>query len=256
MPAAPACFPYLSRKYRKIVLRYPIPKTAQPILGKKMFRLVMPQADMAAAHAASVPIVAAWKQRIEDALTANTDRHQAEVLRFRTAFERYDGKRLGGAGLELFGRFVDFIVDGGIVANIETALQTNPTPVQVRQDWPVVPGQVQPATAFLHHLETFKTKTHLKGKHLDSCIREVEAFAKAHPKLTLESVTGGIVQTWIDRMMRPDSGDGVLPGTVAHYLASLRAYWGWMQEHELVPQDLFPFSKRKIKDGRAAAAHA
>jgi hypothetical protein len=56
MPAAPTKYPYLSWKFNKIALRFPIPKAVWPILGRKMFRPVMPQTDMAAAHHASLPI--------------------------------------------------------------------------------------------------------------------------------------------------------------------------------------------------------
>lgn len=117
MPAAPTSYPYLSWKHKKIVLRLPIPKAVQPI-GQKMFRAVMPQTAMPEAHAASLPILAEWRQQVTEAHTANRDHRQAEVMRLRKAFEAFDGKPLGAVGGELFGRITDFLFRtyGGVTA--------------------------------------------------------------------------------------------------------------------------------------------
>ena len=109
MPAAPTVFPYLSWKFNKIVLRLPIPKPVQPILGKPMFRLVMAQTTMPQAHAASLPIIAEWRQQIAEAQSASNDHRQAEVLRVRKAFEAWDGRALTAADIDLLDRFIDSV---------------------------------------------------------------------------------------------------------------------------------------------------
>jgi hypothetical protein len=109
MPAAPAAFPYLSWKHRKIVLRLPIAKPVQPILGRKMFRQVMAQATMPEAHAASLPIIADWQRQIDAAKTASRDHLQAEIMRLRALYEGYAGKPLDAAEQALFDDILDFL---------------------------------------------------------------------------------------------------------------------------------------------------
>jgi hypothetical protein len=63
MPAAPATFPGLSWKYNRIVLRRGIPKPLQGILGRKMFRTVMPQSGAVRLTRHRLPAWTACKPR-------------------------------------------------------------------------------------------------------------------------------------------------------------------------------------------------
>jgi hypothetical protein len=119
MPACPTTFPYLSRKFNKIVLRFPVPGPAQAIVGRKMFRLVLQQTDMAAAHAASLPILAEWRQQIAAALATGADHRAAAVLKFRTGFERYRDKPLSADQIDLLVEIYEFVASQGGVTEIE-----------------------------------------------------------------------------------------------------------------------------------------
>jgi hypothetical protein len=170
LPAAPTKYPYLSWKHRKIVLRLPIPKPAQPILGKQMFRCIMAQSGMASAHAASLPILADWQRQIADAQAASRDYLQAEIMQFRKAFETWQDRPLTAAEIDLHDRIMDFLFEtcGGIsVAQQRLALADAKgrvalaLPAPAQQPLALITGMTQPTTPFHALLEEWQAKTHL-----------------------------------------------------------------------------------------------
>jgi hypothetical protein len=106
------------------------------------------------------------------------------------------------------------------------------------------------STPFLAHFETWKGATHLKGKTLDQACGQINKFALAVPTATLEGLTGGMVQKWIEGLLHPAPGDGINPKTVNSYFASIRNYWEWLQSHDHAPEGARPFWNRKVNATR------
>jgi integrase len=270
MPATPAKFPHLSQKHRKQILRLPIPKPQQGSLGRKMFRAVMPQTDPQSAYIASLPIIADWRRQIETAKTGSRDQFQAEILRLRTEYERYQGKPLDADVCEVFGRILDFLFQrfGGVSAAAQRlaladakgdagqALQTLPAPVQARHALQQIIGLETPDTPFLYRLEAFKETTHLKGKALAQTVFALKGFAKA-VNLSLEALqgpgAGNTVQKWLDDLRRDR---GLRSTTLMHKLSGLQAYWKWLHKREFVANEFGPFHRRDARDGRNGAEEA
>jgi integrase len=268
MPAAPTKRIYLSWKYNKIVLRLPIPKAAQPILGRPMFRLVMAQTQMLDAENASLPILTEWKRQIAEALQAGQDHQQAEIIRLRTRVEAHRKARGAAAPLtlelaELFEDIWTVIATQGGVNEIERrairaealnsmdrTLLALPAPAQARQTLALVDGTAKPVTPFLAHLATWKERTHLKGKYLDQAVSSIEAFAKAVP-CHLETLTGPMVQGWVERLLKPtDCSKPLLASSVQKMLKGPRSYWTWMADNGLADADRHPFNDRTVRDRR------
>jgi integrase len=263
MPAAPVACRGLSWKFNKIVLRRGIPKVLQPILGRRMFRLVMPQTHMEAAYVASIPIWDEWGRQIEAARDASQDHVRAEILRLRHAFEERRGKPLDAAGRQLYGEILDdlFQTFGGVSAATQrlaladakgnvrqalTAVGVSTTP------YLQITGQVAVQTPLLQYVDAWAASGELRGQHLQTSRNEVKAFAEAHPGCTLQSVNQTMVQVWVRDLLKPTDGRRPnLPATVAHKLNSLRQYWGWMQDGGLVDRTRKPFSEIKVKDLRS-----
>jgi site-specific recombinase XerD len=94
----------------------------------------------------------------------------------------------------------------------------------------------------------------LRGKYLTAAIRHTEMFAEAVP-CSLESLTGAMVQRWIEDLIRPTDGSkGLLPASVSKMIKGPRAYWEWMQANGHVSDERKPFSGRRIRDHRDAYA--
>jgi integrase len=266
MPAAPVVYRGLSWKFNRILLRRGIPKPVQPILGKRMFRVVMPQRDMEAAFVASCPIWDEWGRQIDAAKDASNDHLKAEVIRLRTRYQTYTDKELDDAGREFFDSIIVFLFQtfGGVTATVqrlaladakgdtETALKALPAPAGALQLYHQISGQVVIQTPFLEHVDKWAASGELRGQHLQTSVAEVKAFAKAHKGCTLQSITQDMVQLWVRELLKPTDGRRPnLPATVAHKLNSLRQYWGWMQGGGLVDKTRKQFSEIKVKDLRS-----
>jgi integrase len=251
MPAAPTKFPGLSRKGNRIVLRRGIPKPLQPILGRQMFRTVMPQRDMDAAYVASRPIWAEWGRQIDAAKSASHDHLQAEILRLRALYETHADKELDAAGQALSAA-AQRLALADAKGDVRQALQALPAPTQAALVHDQIAGLVAVQTPFLAHVDAWAASGELRGQHLQTSVNEVKAFAKAHKGCTLQSVNQDMVQLWVRKLLKPSDGRRPnLPATVAHKLNSLRQYWGWMQDGGLVDRPRKPFNEVKVKDQRS-----
>jgi integrase len=182
-------------------------------------------------------------------------------VRLRTEYERYADKELDAAGQALFVSFVDFLFQrfGGMTAAAQRlaladakgdVLRALPASAQIAHDQ--IAGLVAVQTPFLAHVDAWAASGELRGQHLQTSLAEVKAFAKAHPRCTLQSIDQAAVQLWVRELLKPSDGRRPnLPATVAHKLNSLRQYWGWMQDGGLVDRTRKPFSEIKVKDLRS-----
>ena len=241
MPAAPTVSPTSVGSYNKLVGAAPtIPRAVQPFLGKPMF----PAGHGADHHATGARRLAADHRRMAATNCGGTKRQQrspaAEVLRVRKAFEAWDGRALTAADIDLLDRFIDFLFQtvGGVSAqaqrlalastkDVGQALLALPAPArqQAQQALAIANGTDRIPTPFLAHLEIWKARTHLRGKSLHAAVAAVEEFAEAVP-CYLETLTGGMVQKWIDDQLRPtDRSKPSLPSTVRKKVSGCRSYW-------------------------------
>lgn len=101
-------------------------------------------------------------------------------------------------------------------------------------------------STFLGHFDEWKTRTHLKKKTLDQACSEIRKFSDEVPA-TLTSLTGRMVQTWIDDGLKTASA-----GTVRRKLSILKSYWGWLESYDYVARDQSPFDHRRVKDPRTS----
>lgn len=99
---------------------------------------------------------------------------------------------------------------------------------------------------FLAYFDEWKTRTHLKKKTLDQACSEIRKFSDEVPA-TLTSLTGRMVQTWIDDGLKTSSA-----GTVRRKLSILKSYWGWLESYDYVARDQSPFEHRRVKDPRTS----
>jgi integrase len=229
--------------------------------GKKWFVANTSETDPNRAAAVAGPILAEWERRIEHARQSHTDPMQAEIDRLAAAFRKYREKPLDDAGAALVADVVEFVLEriGGLTADqrraaltkakgdVETAIQALPKPERMQN---AIGRITATATPFLSHIAEWKEATHVKGKTLDQYESGIRRFAAMADK-PREKLTGGDVQRWIETMLHE-----VKPKTLHSYLAGLRSYWGWMQSHDLIPEDHRPFSNRKVIGSQTAAEHA
>lgn len=265
MPAAPTKRSHLSWKYNKIVLRLPIPKPAQPILGRAMFRCVMPQTDMLAAETASLPILAEWRREIAGAKATGKDHLAAEMMGLRTQLEAINGEPFSVALGEAWEKIWRLLARLGGIAVVQqrqiraaaqndtaSALAAFHKPVQARQTLALIDGTAQAVTPFTAHLAAWQAKTHLRGRYLHAAIASIEKFAAEVP-CNLETLTGGMVQGWVEGLLKPaDGSKGLLPSSVQKMLKGPRAYWTWMAANGHVDTDRKPFNEREVRDHRTA----
>jgi integrase len=103
---------------------------------------------------------------------------------------------------------------------------------------------------FLSYFDEWQAKTHLKGKTLDQAVSDIRQFNAAIP-VSLEKLTGGAVQEWLETLLETASA-----ATVRRKLSSLKSYWAWLKSHEYVSSENSPFSGRQIRDRRTKVEQA
>ena len=257
--------PHLIRRNRVWFAVLTVPADVRPILGRSRFERTTRETDEAKAYVIALPWVQDWKAKIQQSRVTRSDPVRDEVARILDQYRKANPDSMNQEIAEMIEGTIAGIIEqmGGVspeqwakevAAGAErrqgrTAGGSANVPLAFAGAVPVA------GTPFAAHLDAFRTTTHLKGKALAMVLGDLETFSKAVP-VSLESLTGRHVQEWIDGLLRPKTGDGVKAATINHKLASMRAYWSWLQSRELVVESFRPFNGRKVSDGRNGAEQA
>jgi integrase len=234
-----------------------VPADAQAVVGKKVLMKSTGETDEHRAAAMAAPIIAQFEAQIRSArLTGRPlDQMTAETLA-----ERYRAEKASDSELASITEITDVV---------RFALR------QIRQDYAAYGRQVREAgydahaalrllphgdkavavaeavtgraTAFDAHLDAWKPYAGLKPRPLDQAISTIQQF-KREVGQTIEALCGRHVQEWIDALINPDGEQGSTAKTVRRKLSELRNYWQWMQQREIVSDDINPFVGRRIRE--------
>ena len=262
-------FSHLTKRRNTYFARLNIPADVQPAFdGRKIFITSTRESDPKRANAIAGPLIAAWQRRIDDARLTRPDPGRPEIERLAAEYRRLkgDGGLDEAASLLVFD-VTQFVFErlGGLTADqrrqaliasrgkVADALKNLAAPDDAIFAFDRIIGR---STPFLAHFEAWKGATHLKGKTLDQACSQINKFALAVPNATLEGLTGGMVQKWIEGLLHPAVGDGINPKTVNSYLASIRNYWEWLQSHDHVTEGSRPFWNRKVNGNKIDSEQA
>jgi integrase len=223
--------PHTTVRYNTLWVRMAIPEEVRSCFDDKaqfMEQIGKWPANYDTANAAAAYWIASWKRQIRKArespdwvshMTIIDDRDADDVLEIMTEQELRDTARM-------------------FLASLKKQKTAIPEPAQVANT----------ATPFLAHFETWKLKTHLKGKSRDQAASDVKAFGATVPE-TLEKLSGKHVQGWIESQT-------VSAVTVRRKLSALKSYWSWLKVNEHVATDRIPFDNRQVKDSRTKVEKA
>ena len=231
--------------------RITVPADVRGVLGQKLFQESTGETSPHKAHAIAAPKLAEWRGQIEAARKGIARPIEAEIDRLTTQYCQAKGVSLDDAASLLVGDVLSFVFQkaGGVSratqrvllmeagGDVEEAVRALPAPTAGK-----ALGRIMgTATPFLAHFEDWKAATYLKKKTLAQAVRHIEVFA-ASVSEPIETLAGGAVQKWIERTI----SSGMNPKTINSYLYSIRRYWEWMQDHDLVPITSRPFWDRKV----------
>jgi integrase len=103
------------------------------------------------------------------------------------------------------------------------------------------------ATPFDAYLDEWRPHAGLKARPLDQAVSTIRSFAREVGR-PLQGLRGSDVQKWIDRLINAEGDEGTSAKTVRRKLSELRNYWDWMQRRQIVPDDLKPFTDRRVRE--------
>lgn len=95
-------------------------------------------------------------------------------------------------------------------------------------------------TPFASRIDAWEGQLGMGSREASMYASDVRAFSKWHPTVSVEGLSGALVQLWIGTM--PD----LAPKTIDRKLSALRNFWGYLQAHEIAKQDNKPFHGRLL----------
>ena len=241
--------PHIIKQRQMCFARVSVPVKLQPIVGRKEFKISTGESDPWKAAAKNVAMIAEWKERIEQARNAAQDPLRARVEALTNAYRQYRNKALDDAGAALAMDVLVFALEreGG---QLTTALARQPD-VRLALASPTIIDQITGhATPFLTHFKRWKEATHIKGDTLKMYVSDIEQFA-ATVDAPIEQLSRRHLKQWEESLRGKVTAE-----TIRRKMTSVRAYWTWMDEHQLVPEGSQPFASVKIRDKRNKAERA
>jgi integrase len=251
-----ARYRHLTQRHRTWFVRIIVPADVQAIVGQTVLIETTGETDVHRAATRAAPIIARFKAQIRAArlagkpleeLTAErlADRYRAESATdpdHAQAIEITDVVRFAlrqiGQSYTAYGRQVrEADYDGyaalGLLPRGERAMN-------------VVEAVTGRSTPFDVHLEQWVPDAGLKSRPLDQAISTIRSFARDVGR-PLQGLRGRDVQAWIDGLINAEGVEGTSAKTVQRKLSELRNYWNWLQSKEIVPDDLKPFTGRRVR---------
>ncbi len=248
---------YLTQRHRTWFVRMIVPPDVQAIIGQKVLIETTGETDVHRAAAIAAPIIARFRDQIRCARLAAKplDQMTAESLADRYRAERAnDPDRAQAVEITDVVRFAlrqigqSYAAYGRQVREADydahAALRLLPRGEKAVDVVEAVTGR---ATPFDAHLDEWKPHAGLKARPLDQAISTIGSFTREVGR-PLQGLRGSDVQKWIDRLINAEGDKGTSAKTVRRKLSELRNYWGWMQTRQIVPDDLKPFTDRRVRE--------
>lgn len=219
---------YLEQRRNKWYATLTIPEDARPFFhGKRKFVQSTETSDKKLAQAKAYALVAEWKSMIEEA-KGNTG---TEFNAIKWAVEAK--KELDNTSDVLTHEATYF----GLMDAIEKLAPDNAK---------MVSGVITGArTPFNVHADEWLSTLDLAQKTIDQRSRDIKLFTvELH---TIQDVTGATVRKLLAQWIKPESegGRGYGQSSLKRILGNTRSYWEYLQEQELAPYELQPFSLPK-----------
>lgn len=223
---------YLQKRFRRWYAVLEIPKGLRSHLeGKPRFVKSLETDSRSIALRRAAPIVARWKQEIEQARgQPNTD----DATFWRDALRGAKTEKERETILEQ----IDMAAWEIGAVNVDEIGQDASRDPAAREFFGKATGAVVPLTEYLDEwLATFSGTPKTKDMHKAAITR----FAKDFPMVS--DVKRPEVRRWVTSMM---NGEGKSPKTMARVLSGIRTYWRYLQTIKIAGEDDEPFSKLGI----------
>jgi integrase len=239
---------HIRRVGRTWFVRMAIPHDVRPAFGGKgEFVASTKQREKREANAIAAQILLGWERDIKRARGEAGKAVHDEAERLASEYRRYRDKPLDVGQADLILNAIDFALTrvAGLGSEISLTALRSPLPDEAALALAQITGN---ATPFDRHVAAWSEGTHLAGrKSAAQMKRDIEEFSTAQPEATLESLTGGVVQVWVDDLLKINK-----PSTVRRKLSSLTQYWKWMGQRDIVDREAkIPFEKQSVKDKRS-----
>ena len=247
---------HLVKRRRLWVVRVRVPEDAKPALGRSVFSWSTGERDHHRAAVKAAPVVAKWKAEIEAARKGTLTPLQREKRALAAAFRREVSS--GGDNADLAADAILAFVRKHYARKLdpealERAVEEHggdegaALAALIPEAGPVLDELLASTTPFLEHFDDWAAGLKMGTRQAGEYTAGVKRFGAGK---TLETLTAAAVQSWVDGLVK--SGDA--PATTRRRLAMVRNYWGWLQSHGHVGEEVNPFLKRRIPKAAPGAA--
>lgn len=239
---------YLIKQGQKWSVKVTIPADVKHVFGKHAFKQTLKTSDKSTAIARSGPIIAQFKDAIEEA-RGNPTQHLGDYLAYtqtqlRNARKNPDIKPEAIDGIEK--EALERLLAAHGVQHSEQLPEK--AEAEAVRAYKVVTGQHKlfdgPLSEYVSSRKV-EPKTEAKDRHA------VSKFASRVP--TVEEVDRQAVRNFVSWL---SSDEGLKNRTIKDNLSTLRVYWNWLADHNYAREDLAnPFENIKLpSENRKAAA--
>lgn len=250
-------YPHLHQKGAKWYAHLNIPPGARHAFdGKTLLAFNTGETDPYRAHLKALPVVRDWKARIAAAKAHRPDPTKTLVQSLADKFLRaHEDEELTRE--ELVCKSMEAALEevGGLQAgeawhamlaakgSAEKAAKAVPHAAEAQAALQTMTGKTTP---FLTYLDDWYACSHVALRGRDIAKADIQQFVR-ETGCTIETVSAGVVQKWIDGLLHPTAAKKPLTeGTIRHKLAGLRYYWDYLRSREIVDEDRRPFNGRRI----------
>jgi integrase len=231
---------YLEKRRRRWYAAHDIPADLRPTFdGKKRFFVSLGTEDKREAKRRAAIHEQRWLREIERARDAASDPLERDALYWKALYNQAETD----AEQRLVASQIEDIADEmvrraamrlGAVDERQLSLEELPEHDRAVRFYKTATGQLVRTEDRIE--EWLATKTDLKDKQRDMYRSDLKRFAKKFPHV--EDVSRKEAAAWVNGLM---GTGGLKRKTVQRILASIRGYWSYLRDLEIVPEDSDPF---------------
>jgi integrase len=248
-------YPHLILHRRRWMVRVIVPLDVRPVIGQSVFKISTGETDEHRAVVRAAPIIAALKERIEQARTTLKKPVEARAEALAEAYRARRSSDPVEAQAFVLTDVIGFVLQQQGHSWAQYGRQVRAADYDAYAGLRLLPdGEATVAaideittTPFLTYLDDWKPHAGLVPRCLDQAVATLKQFATS-VKQPIEALEARHVQSWVDDQINPSGEVGTSAKTVKRKLSELRNYWRYLQSRGVVAEERLPFDHRRVKD--------